>query len=374
MQWNPRYERHYSLPGFGSESQEKLALSKVLVIGAGGLGCPVLQYLAASGVGRIGVVDFDVIQLSNLQRQPLYTTATVGQLKTEVAVERIRLINPDIQIIEYPIRLDQDNAHDILQEYDIVVDCTDNFSVRYLINDYCVLLQKPLVFAAIYQYEGQVAIFNVKDDQGIACNYRDLFPEVPRAEEAPNCVDNGVLGVLPGLIGLMQATEVIKLITHIGEPLVNKLMIFNLLTYQSMILEITHNSTVSIVDPREINTRIDALDHFYLTDERKTTIQEEIAMITVHEIEQFVHEPTVCVLDVREIHERPEFPLTHHAMPLSILPNHLDELTAAHIIVVCQSGQRSLQAGKILKKYFGNQKRISHLEGGIMGYLNYSKA
>lgn len=242
MHWDPRYERHYSLSGFGYEAQEKLTAAQVLVIGAGGLGCPVLQYLTAAGVGRIGIVDFDTIQLSNLQRQTLYSTVDVGQLKCSVAVQKLRANNPSITIVGHPVLLDDSNGNAIVSQYDIVVDCTDNFAVRYIINDCCTRLKKPLVFAAIYQYEGQIAIFNVADDDGTVCHYRDLFPQVPSAEEAPNCSENGVLGVLPGIIGLMQATEVLKLITGIGEPLVNKLMTFNVLTYQSMILSIPPNS------------------------------------------------------------------------------------------------------------------------------------
>ncbi|MBE8720474.1 ThiF family adenylyltransferase [Sphingobacterium pedocola] len=366
MQWDSRYERHYTLPGFGPVAQGKLAASRVLVVGAGGLGCPVLQYLTASGVGRIGVLDFDTIQLSNLQRQTIYPTASVGQLKTKVAAEQLRLNNPSIEIIEHPVRLSKSNAVEILPQYDIIVDCTDNFAIRYVLNDCCVILQKPLIFAAIYQYEGQVAIFNVPDGQGIACNYRDLFPEIPDANEAPNCSENGVLGVLPGIIGLIQATEVIKLITGLGDPLVNKLMIWNVLNYQSMILEITHRADFHIPDIESLDIKQDVNgDQGHGGD-----------IDTIHptEIEVYLLDPKVCLLDVRESYEEPKFPLAHRGIPLSILPKRVDELTAMHIIVVCQRGQRSVHAALYLKEYFGKKRRISHLEGGIVHYLNYKKA
>lgn len=368
MSWDTRYERHYTLPGFGLVAQEKLAASKVLVVGAGGLGCPVLQYLTASGVGRIGVLDFDTIQLSNLQRQTIYPTASVGKLKTKVAAEQLRLSNPSIEIIEHPVRLTKSNADEILPPYDIIVDCTDNFAVRYVLNDCCVILQKPLVFAAIYQYEGQVAIFNVPDEQGVACNYRDLFPEIPGVNEAPNCSENGVLGVLPGIIGLMQATEVIKLITGLGDPLVNKLMTWNVLNYQSMILEITHHSDFQIQDTESLDTKQDVIrDKGHVSGDDTDEIQPR-------EIEAYLHDPEVCLLDVRELYEEPQFPIAHQGIPLSTLSERIDELTAMHIIVVCQSGQRSVHAAQYLKEHFGKKRRISHLVGGIVHYLNYKKA
>lgn len=363
MHWDQRYERHYSLPGFGYEAQEKLTAAQVLVIGAGGLGCPVLQYLTAAGVGRIGIVDFDTIQLSNLQRQTLYSTADLGQLKCSVAVQKLRANNPSITIIEHPVLLDDSNVNAIVAQYDIVVDCTDNFAVRYVVNDCCTRLEKPLVFAAIYQYEGQIAIFNVSDDAGAVCNYRDLFPEIPSAEEAPSCSENGVLGVLPGIIGLMQATEVMKLITGIGEPLVNKLMTFNVLTYQSMILSITPNSERAEVSATEKREAIQQDRH----------LEQDIRLIYPHEIESYLQDKNVSLVDIRESYEEPPFPIATQEIPLSALFDRLDELNTAHIIVVCQSGKRSLHAAAKLKAHFGPAKRVSHLEGGIISYLSTNK-
>lgn len=364
MHWDPRYERHYSLPGFGHAAQEKLSAAQVLVIGAGGLGCPVLQYLTAAGVGRIGIVDFDTIQLSNLQRQTLYSTGDVGQLKCSIAAQKLRANNPAIRIVEHPVLLEERNVNAIVTQYDIVVDCTDNFVVRYIINDCCTNLQKPLVFAAIYQYEGQIAIFNVPNADGTVCNYRDLFPEIPSVEEAPNCSENGVLGVLPGIIGLMQATEVMKLITAIGEPLVNKLMTFNVLTYQSMILSITPNpqrTEIVAVEKRE-------------TTQQYRHLEQDISLIYPHEIESYLQDKNVSLVDIRESYEEPPFPIATQEIPLSGLFARLDELKTAHIIVVCQSGKRSLHAAEKLKAHFGHARRISHLAGGIISYFSNHKA
>lgn len=368
MERNPRYDRHYSLPGFGMEAQEKLGAAKVLVIGAGGLGCPVLQYLTASGVGYIGVLDFDIIQLSNLQRQTLYSTADVGQLKSRVAVKQLRANNPTIKIVEHAVQLNSDNARAILELYDIVVDCTDNFTIRYILNDCCVTLQKPLVFAAIYQYEGQIAVFNIPNEQGIACNYRDLFPEIPRADEALNCSENGVLGILPGIIGLMQATEVTKLITGIGETLSNKLMTFNVLNYQSMIIEITHDLKLQI---RDFESLADQSAAIIVNQELGPG--DAIPEIQPNEIPAYLNDPDVSVLDIRERHEEPQLPIADQKIPLSVLYERMDELTATHIIVVCQSGKRSIHAAQKLKAHFGNKRKISHLAGGIISYFNSNK-
>ncbi|RZJ99252.1 MAG: HesA/MoeB/ThiF family protein, partial [Flavobacterium sp.] len=208
-----RYERQLILKGFGLEAQQKLSKAKVLVVGAGGLGCPALQYLTAAGVGMIGVVDHDTISLNNLHRQILYSNDEIGKLKSEVASTKLRDLNPEIIIHAFPFRLVKNNIIQLLSNYDFILDCTDNFVSRYLINDACILLRKPLVFAAISGYEGQIAIFNVADEAGNSTNYRDLFPIPPNPEEVPNCAESGVLGALSGIIGTMQAAEAIKLIT-----------------------------------------------------------------------------------------------------------------------------------------------------------------
>ena len=209
-----RYQRQILLKEFGIAGQQKLLQAKVLVIGAGGLGCPVLQYLTAAGIGCIGIVDNDVVSLSNLHRQVLYDTNDIGKSKVSVAAEKLRLVNSDTELIEYHIHLDKNNCLGIINEYDIIIDCTDNFASRYMINDACVLKAKPLVYAGVNRFEGQVAVFNVTRNEKVrTANYRDLFPVQPEQNEVLNCSEAGVLGVLPGIIGSMQASEAIKLIT-----------------------------------------------------------------------------------------------------------------------------------------------------------------
>ncbi|PDH28412.1 MAG: thiamine biosynthesis protein ThiF, partial [Puniceicoccaceae bacterium MED-G30] len=210
-----RYQRHLSLPGFGPDAQSKLKQSGVLVIGAGGLGCPVLLYLAAAGVGRIGIIDGDTVDLSNLQRQVLYTADDIGRSKAAVAAEKLREQNPNVDCIAYEERLSVDNAMERITAYDLVIDGSDNFPTRYLVNDACVLAGKPLVHGAIQTFSGQVSVFNFQGGP----TYRCLFPEPPNPEDAPSCAEVGVVGVLPGLVGLYQATEALKLLAEIGEPL-----------------------------------------------------------------------------------------------------------------------------------------------------------
>ena len=227
-----RYHRQIILKGFGEPGQDKLTRAKVLVIGAGGLGCPALLYLAAAGVGTIGVVDDDRVDLHNLHRQPIYCMQDIGKPKVDCVKTFLQNLNPDILVIPYPQRLNSSGALEILKEFDIIVDGTDNFSSRYLINDACVLLNKPLVFGAVSQFEGQVAVFNMPRGNEEPVNYRDLFPEPPAPGEVQNCEEAGVLGVLPGIIGTMQASETIKIITGIGQPLVNRLYMYNALNNQ----------------------------------------------------------------------------------------------------------------------------------------------
>jgi len=227
-----RYQRQIILNGFGIVAQEKLANAKILVIGAGGLGCPVLQYLVAVGVGEIGIVDNDQVALSNLNRQILFHQEDIGKDKAIIAAEKLAKQNNLIKIIAFQQNCNQHFALEHFPHYDIIIDATDNFATRYLINDACVLLKKPLVFGAISQFEGQVAVFNVLKD-GLSLNYRDLFPVPPKSDEVLSCADGGVLGVLPGMIGLMQAMEAIKIITGIGKVLANELLTYNALTYEN---------------------------------------------------------------------------------------------------------------------------------------------
>ena len=230
-----RYQRQIILPNFGTEGQEKLSQAKVLVVGAGGLGCPVLQLLTAAGVGNLGIIDYDAITVSNLQRQFLYDENSVGRNKAITAKERLQQLNSEISITAYPEKLTRQNALDVLKNYDIAVGCTDNFQSRYLLNDACYLLNKPLVYGAVYQYEGQVSVFNVEKD-GIKTHYRDLFPRLPRPENLPGHDRLGVLGTGSCMTGAFQAQEVIKLITGIGEILAGKLLTINILNCQIRII------------------------------------------------------------------------------------------------------------------------------------------
>jgi len=357
---NERYSRHYALSDFGFEGQQKLLNAKVLVIGAGGLGCPVLQYLVAAGVGTIGIADHDHISLSNLQRQTLYSTDDVGKKKVEVAFLKLEQLNTEINITTYPIELTSKNAWNIISEYEIIVDCTDNFATRYLINDACVLLNKPLVFGAIYKYEGQVAVFNLNLKKSKPVNYRNLFPNPPKPEDVQNCNEVGVLGVLPGMIGMMQANEVIKLITGLGDVLDGKLLTFNMLNYEIFTVDISNEDSVENLIPEN-------REAFELTD------YEFLCGISIKNIEDLSPDDFIkknsaentITIDVREVGELPKADFEHIQIPLSELNDKLTEIKREHIILFCQSGKRSLKAAEILMEYFGTQKKISHLKGGM---------
>jgi len=359
--YNERYARHYSLSDFGFEGQEKLLQAKVLVIGAGGLGCPVLQYLVAAGIGTVGIVDHDYISLSNLQRQTLYSTEDIGKMKAEVASIKLQKLNPEITIKTYQVELTSKNAWNIISEYDIVVDCTDNFAARYLINDACVLLKKPFVFGAIYKYEGQVAVFNSNLKSNKKINYRHLFPNPPKPEEVQNCNEVGVLGVLPGMIGMMQANEVIKLITGLGEILDGKLLTFNMLNYETFIMDISNENLNENLIPQN-KEAFEVTNYEVLCGISTKNIKE---LNPDDFIEQTLNENTLTI-DVREINELPKANFKHIQIPLSELNERLSEIKEEHIVLFCQSGKRSLKAAEILMEYFGNQKKISHLKGGII--------
>lgn len=247
-----RYDKQIALPEVGEAGQQKLAEAKVLVVGAGGLGCPALQYLAAAGIGTIGIVDGDVVNETNLHRQVLYTNSDVGRPKVQVAAERLYRLNPEVKINTYTEFLTAKNAMDIVANYDLVVDATDNFAARYRINDVCVKLDKPVVYGAIHRFEGQVSVFNYKGGP----TYRCLFPDKPAESQIPDCNETGVLGVLPGIIGTQQATEVLKIILGIGEVLSGKLMTLNLLTNFTRTFEFARNDKqVQKAKEKRVSTR-----------------------------------------------------------------------------------------------------------------------
>ena len=357
-----RYHRQIILPEFGEEGQQKLLTAKLLVIGAGGLGCPALQYLTAAGVGTIGIVDDDVVALNNLHRQVLYSVNDIGLSKAERATTILQQLNPGIKIIPYNERLTTHNAFEIIDEYDIIIDGTDNFSTRYMINDACVLLNKPLVYGAISQFEGQVSVFNLPmKGNKEAVNYRDLFPDPPGEGEVLNCAEAGVLGVLPGIIGTMMANETIKLITGIGESLINQLLTYNALNNQVYILNLSARKETRTLIPKDLAA-------FLKTDyEWLCASPPQQAEIDSYVFNKMIAEENIGVIDVREPHEMPavnEF--NHIRIPLAQLADNASLITSDIVIAFCQSGKRSLQATKILSGIFGETKKIYSLRGGIV--------
>ena len=351
------------LKEIGETGQQKLLQAKVLVVGAGGLGCPVLQYLAAAGVGKIGIVDDDIVSLTNLHRQVLYNTNDVGFAKTERAAAALQRLNPDIQIVPYNLQLTNKNALDIINEYNIVIDGTDNFSSRYLINDACVLLGKPLVYAAISRFEGQVAVFNYQGNNNEKpVNYRDLFPVPPAEGEVMNCEIAGVLGTLTGIIGSMQANETIKLITGIGQPLINGLITYNALTNQLYKLSLTASDETASFIPKDkaafINFNYDM-----------TCCANNAFEIDINQFDAFLNNNEITIIDVREMDEQPvitEF--AHIHIPLGQLNEKAASLKGDILITFCQTGRRSVQAAKLLNSTFYSAKKIYSLKEGIINW------
>ena len=260
-----RFERQLILPEIGLIGQQKLAAARVLVVGAGGLGCPALLYLAAAGVGTIGIVDFDVVALANLNRQVLFGVADVNKSKAKTAAKTLSAAYPDLTITAYAEKIRPENADALLAKYDVVLDASDNFATRYLLNDACALLQKPLVYGAVYRYEGQVAVFHASAGQ--AANYRDLFPEIPAPTQIPTCSEAGVLGVVPGIIGTMQAGEAIKLLAGIGKPLTQHVLTYNFLEQSFFSVRIPPNHTARKAMPNSIEA-LKILDYEWLCHEK----------------------------------------------------------------------------------------------------------
>jgi len=354
-----RYHRQVILPEFGEEGQQKLLEAKILVIGAGGLGCPALQYLTAAGVGTIGIVDDDVVALNNLHRQVLYSVNDIGLSKAKRAAHILQQLNHEIKIISYNERLATQNALTLIDDFDIIIDGTDNFSTRYMINDACVLLNKPLVYGAISQFEGQVSVFKNKNVNDV--NYRDIFPDPPKDGEVLNCAEAGVLGVLPGIIGTMMANETIKLITGIGEPLVDQLFTYNALNNQVYILNLSARKETRSLIPKSKKEFLQ-IDYEWLC---ASPVQQ--AEIDSDIFNGMVAKGNVDVIDVRELHEMPavnEF--NHIRIPLAQLADNTSLIKSDIVIAFCQSGKRSLQAANILSGIFGERKKIYSLRGGIV--------
>ena len=368
-----RYNRHLILPEVGLEGQKKLKAASVLLVGAGGLGSPLALYLAAAGVGRLGLVDFDVVDETNLQRQVLHGTKDVGRPKLESARDRILDINPHVQVDLYKTRLTSENALDIIKEYDLVADGTDNFPTRYLVNDACVLAGKPNVYASIFRFEGQVSVFGTPDGP---C-YRCLYPEPPPPGLVPSCAEGGVLGVLPGLVGTIQATEVIKMILGIGTPLIGRLLLVDALHMQFRTLKVRKNPECPICgEHRTIHELIDYEQFCGLPSRNgeaaaQQTAEGEVPEITVHELKARLERgDRPVILDVRKPHEVQIASIGHDLLiPVDELPERLSELESyrdREIVVYCRSGARSARATKLLRE--AGFRDVKNLKGGILAW------
>ncbi|MBI4393979.1 MAG: molybdopterin-synthase adenylyltransferase MoeB [Euryarchaeota archaeon] len=359
-----RYSRHLIMPEVGLEGQRRLKAASVLIVGAGGLGSPAALYLAAAGVGRIGIVDFDVVDESNLQRQVLFTTADVGKSKAETAKARLLVLNPNIEVDVHRERLTSENALSILRDYDVIADGTDNFPTRYLVNDACVLLGKPNAYASIFRFEGQASVFWAEKGP---C-YRCLYPEPPPPGLVPSCAEGGVLGVLPGVVGVIQAIEVIKLILGSGEPLIGRLLLFDALDMRFRELKLRKNPECKVCGPRSTVKNLIDYDEFCGVRGEETGGEAVDAgnMITVGELKSMLDaKKAVFILDVRNPEEFEICRLSGSKLiPLPELPRRANELsTADEIVVHCHHGIRSAQAVNFLKTL--GFKKIKNLAGGI---------
>ena len=362
-----RYARHLSLPEIGIKGQEKLKASSVACIGTGGLGSPLLIYLASAGIGRIGIIDFDVVEYSNLQRQIIHTTNSIGLLKTDSAKQHIHKINPSCRVDLFNQKLTSSNALEILRDYDLICDCSDNFPTRYLINDACLILNKPNIYGSIARFEGQVSVFNLKKDSP---NYRDLIPTPPPQELIPSCSEAGVIGVLPGIIGTIQAAEAIKIITNIGYPLNGRILIFNALKMHFKELKLKSNP-----ENRNIHELID-YDSFCSKVTVKNNVDCDIKSISIKELKVLLSlsSKEILLIDVRNQNEHKQCSIQGSKLiPLSSIEsgkaiNEIKILSAKkNLYVFCKSGKRSMIALKHLNK-FGI--RGSNIFGGIDAWNN----
>ena len=354
-----RYSRHLILPDVGVEGQKKLKAARVLLVGAGGLGSPAALYLAAAGVGTLGLVDFDVVDKTNLQRQILHGTSTVGVSKLESAAARIRDLNPNVQIEPFETRLTSENALDIIREFDIVADGTDNFPTRYLVNDACVLLDKPNVYGSIFRFEGQASVFHAKRGP---C-YRCLYAEPPPPGLVPSCAEGGVLGVLPGIIGSIQAMETIKLILGAGEPLIGRLLLFDALKLQFRELKLEKDPDCPVCGAHPTVTELIDYQAFCGIGAEPSYDGVELSAQELHD--EWQRNPDLLVIDVREPHEHEIAHIDGAVLiPLGELPDRLGELDGHREIVThCHHGARSLKALDILKA--AGFSKVRSLRGGI---------
>jgi molybdopterin/thiamine biosynthesis adenylyltransferase/rhodanese-related sulfurtransferase/molybdopterin converting factor small subunit len=362
-----RYSRHLIMPEVGMEGQLKLKNAKVLLVGTGGLGAPLGLYLAAAGVGRIGLVDFDVVDFTNLQRQVIHGTKDVGRKKLDSAADRMFDINPNVQIDRYEVALSSENALDILSPYEIIIDGTDNFPTRYLVNDACVILKKPNVYGSIFRFEGQASIFAYP---GGPC-YRCLYPEPPPPGLVPSCAEGGVLGILPGTIGLIQATEAVKLILGIGEPLIGRLVLYDALAMKFRELKLRRNPECPVCGDHPTITKLIDYQEFCGIPQHEPAPapgarEGEISPMEVKaKLDRGDH---FLLLDVREPHEYQIARIPHSKLiPLGELPKRINELdSAVEIVAHCKSGVRSGKACDFLRQ--AGFKKVKNMTGGILAW------
>jgi molybdopterin/thiamine biosynthesis adenylyltransferase/rhodanese-related sulfurtransferase len=345
-----RYSCQMKLPGFDSDAQEKLSQSSVLIVGVGGLGCPAAQYLVASGIGLIGIADYDKVAVTNLHRQILYNISDVGKSKARVACDKLRLMNEQVELAEFNKKITSRNVKELVNDFDVILDCTDNIETKYLLNDACVIAGKPLIYGSIFQNEGQLAVWNVKlKDGDFSPNYRDVFPDI-NANALPTCAEGGVLPTIAGIIGSMQAAETIKLLTGCGEVMAGKIFLIDGNSLQSRIFNLGKKSKIVIKEIQE------------------STFVETI---TAKKLNNIIEKGTVQLIDVREDYERDDFHIGGMHVPLTNL-NDIILQSDITTVIYCESGRRSEQAAVFLKNKFPDAE-IKSLEGGIQEWMRFSK-
>ena len=361
-----RYSRHLIMPEVGMEGQQKLKAARVLCIGAGGLGSPLALYLAAAGVGTLGIVDFDVVDYTNLQRQIIHTTADVGRKKLDSAADKLKAINPFLNLRTFETKLSSENALALFNEFDIIADGTDNFPTRYLVNDACVLTGKPNVYGSIFRFEGQASVFATEEGP---C-YRCLYPEPPPPGLVPSCAEGGVLGILPGLVGVMQATEVIKLVLGKGEPLIGRLLLIDALGMKFRELKLRKNPDCPVCGKNPTVTKLIDYQEFCGIRGEEKPVAAGIPEMTVEELKHRLDAgDDLFVLDVREPHEYQICNINGYLIPLGDLPKRVNELDSSReIIAHCRSGVRSAKAVTFLKQ--AGFRKVKNLAGGILAWAD----
>jgi sulfur-carrier protein adenylyltransferase/sulfurtransferase len=364
-----RYSRHLLLPEVGMEGQQRLKAARVLCVGTGGLGSPLALYLAAAGIGTLGLVDFDVVDASNLQRQIIHSTPDIGRRKLDSAAEKLLALNPALNVVKHETMLSSANALDILKDYDIVADGTDNFPTRYLVNDACVLQGKPNVYGSIFRFEGQASVFATKDGP---C-YRCLYPEPPPPGLVPSCAEGGVLGILPGLVGVIQATETIKLILGKGEPLIGRLLLINALDMRFRELKLRKNPDCPVCGPNPTVTKLIDYDQFCgIVPEAKQDkpMKNGIPQLSVKELKRRLDAgEDVFILDVREPFEYKIANIGGTLIPQNDVPQRLAEIDRnREIVVQCRSGSRSQRVAEFLAQ--SGYTKVANLAGGILAWAD----